>query len=197
MSPQTVQEADPPKRRIPGEVGVWLLILVDMSVFALLFIVYLHYRNMDPALFNESQALLNGTIGFANTILLLTSSFCVARCVHIARGAPGPNRGVGWLIGACACGIAFVVSKVFEYADKADHGIALDTNDFFMFYYVLTGLHLLHVLIGLGLLGILWMKARKGFTTVGDVMFLEGSTVYWHMVDLLWIVIFPLLYLIG
>lgn len=184
-------------KRLPAEVGVWLLVLVDMSVFALLFVVFLHYWNLDVEQFSLSQAVLDHSLGFINTLVLLTSSFCVVRGVHLARAEPGKGRGSSWFLSAISCGTAFGVIKILEYSSKMGEGILPDTNNFFMFYYVLTGLHLLHVLIGIGVLFLMWNQSRKGYASKGNVMFLEGGATYWHMVDLLWIIIFPLIYLIG
>jgi len=102
------------------------------------------------------------------------------------------------------CGLGFAAVKIIEYREKITAGITLTTNDFYMYYYIFTGLHFLHVLIGMGVLVFLWFKARaavqrKGELSDGDnekeMMLIESGASYWHMVDLLWIVLFPLLYL--
>jgi nitric oxide reductase NorE protein len=180
---------------VPGEPGVWVLILGDMTVFALLFGVYLHYRAEDPALFHASQLGLNQTYGVINTLLLLSSSLCVVTGVRairhrIAHVAPAMFA-AAWL-----CGLGFVVNKYLEYSDKLAHGIKPATNDFWMYFYVLTGLHLVHLLLGMVVLALCFVQSRRPTLDARRFGFVEGGACFWHMVDLLWIVLFPLLYLV-
>jgi nitric oxide reductase NorE protein len=96
---------------------------------------------------------------------------------------------------AVACGVAFGAVKIFEYRSKIVHGVTMLTNDFYMYYFALTGLHFVHLVIGIVVLTVLLTKARGGMT--GDYQrYLESGASYWHMVDLLWIMLFPLLYLV-
>ena len=180
---------------IPGEVGIWVLILGDMTVFALFFGVFMHYRDHAPALFRHSQATLNQTFGAVNTVLLLTSSLFVALGVSAVRRR---MRTVAPKLFLCAlaCGLGFAVIKIFEYKAKADHGIGLNTNDFYMYYFILTGIHFFHLLIGMGVLVFLWRLSLKPDVGTRQIGYLEAGASYWHMVDLLWIVLFPLIYLV-
>jgi nitric oxide reductase NorE protein len=100
------------------------------------------------------------------------------------------------LLGAFACGIGFVVSKAFEWGGKIQAGITLNSNEFYIFYYMLTGIHLLHVLIGLIVLGYLIARSRRPDPGTSYVLVMEGGGAFWHLVDLLWIVLFALLYLV-
>jgi nitric oxide reductase NorE protein len=179
---------------IPGEAGIWIFILGDMLVFALFFSVYVFYRGQNPELYLQSQATLNSNYGAINTLLLLTSSWFVVLAVNAARKnlrKPALTLfALGWL-----CGAGFAAVKVIEYSEKIQAGIGLTTNDFYMYYFILTGLHFFHVLIGLVLLLFLCGIARRGISKPGDVVLLEGGASYWHMVDVLWIILFPLLYL--
>ncbi|MGU3500952.1 cytochrome c oxidase subunit 3 [Mycobacterium sp. C31M] len=188
-------EKSDPQRHLPGEEGMWVFIFGDMTVFALLFGVYLYYRGQDVAQFNESQLLLNQTFGVVNTLVLLTSSLLVVTAVRaVRRGALPLAR---WLtIGAIVCGLIFVANKAVEYSEKIAHGLVPATNDFFMYFYVMTGLHLFHVAIGLALLLFVVKLTRRPALDGREQRYLEGSACFWHMVDLLWIVIFPLLYLV-
>lgn len=181
---------------IPGETGVWLVVLVDMTVFAILFLVFLYYRSADPQLFFHSQQSLDRQIGVMNTFLLLTSSLFVVKGVHASRESQAPIT-PRWFTGALICGCAFILNKFFEYGEKIKAGITPLTNDFYMYYYVLTGLHLLHVVIGVCLILFLRAKTFSGYKSKGDIMLLEGGATYWHMVDLLWVVLFPLIYLVS
>jgi len=186
----------PTPARLPAEVGVWMIVLVDMTVFAILFAVFLNARAQELALFVQSERTLDRTIGVINTLLLLTSSWFVVNGVNNARAAPQPRNAL-WFSAAIVCGLGFVANKAIEYSVKLTEGVTPNTNDFYMYYYVLTGLHLLHVVIGIGVLLFLRAKARSAAATPGTVMLLEGGGAYWHMVDLLWIFLFPLLYLMG
>lgn len=184
-----------PERRLPAEEGVWVLIFGDMTVFAVLFGAYLYYSGTQPGVVEESRMQLNQTFGIVNTLVLLTSSLLVVTAVRAVR------RGGGLLArrlvyGAVACGAVFVLNKVIEYSQKISHGLVPTTNQFFTYFYVLTGLHLLHVLIGIALLVFMIRLTRHPDLTSRQNGYLEGCACFWHMVDLLWIVIFPLLYLV-
>ena len=180
---------------VPGEVGVWVLILGDMTVFALFFGVFMHYRDHAPALFRHSQATLNQTFGAVNTLLLLTSSLFVVLGVSAVRKRMRTVAPKLFLLALC-CGLAFSVIKVLEYSAKARHGIGLNTNDFYMYYFILTGIHFFHLIIGMGVLVFLWRLSLKPDVGTKQIQYLEAGASYWHMVDLLWIVLFPLIYLV-
>lgn len=184
-----------PAGHVPGEVGVWVFIFGDLMVFAVLFMTYLYYRADEPALFAASQDKLNQTFGAVNTLLLLISSLLVVMAMRAVRR--GLQRLAPWLIGgAFACGMAFSALKFVEYHDKVGHHLTPATNKFFMLYFVLTGLHWFHLVIGLGVLSFLFVMSRKPQLTRNQFAFLEGGACFWHMVDMLWIVLFPLLYLV-
>ncbi|HJQ17586.1 MAG TPA: cytochrome c oxidase subunit 3 family protein [Allosphingosinicella sp.] len=181
--------------RIPGDLGIWLFVTGDVLVFSAMFLVYSFYRSVDPALFHLSQRHLNQGFGLANTFLLLTSSWFVVIAVRGAR-AGFARLSMGMFAAALMCGLGFLVSKGLEYSDKFDHGITMMTNDFFMYYFVLTGLHGFHVVLGIAGLGYLTWRARKPSYDAGDIRVFETGATFWHMVDLLWIILFPLLYLV-
>lgn len=192
-SPSASKVAVP--RRLPGEEGVWVLIFGDMTVFALLFGVYLYYRSSQADVFNHSQLRLNQTFGAVNTLVLLTSSLLVVTAVRAVRSnAHALARRL--IYGAMACGTTFVINKALEYGQKISHGLVPATNQFFMYFYGMTGLHLLHVMIGMGLLLFIARLTRRPALTARELGYLEGAACFWHMVDLLWIIIFPLLYLV-
>jgi nitric oxide reductase NorE protein len=174
---------------------LWVFIAGDMSFFALLFGAFMAQRMQAPALFEQSRHALNFNIGGINTLILLASSWFVVMAVEAARRRSSKLAG-RWLLGALACGLLFAALKVTEYAEKIRSGYSMLTNDFFMFYFVLTGIHLLHVLGGCAVLTVFAGKARSGRFAGGNVVGLECAALYWHMVDLLWIVLFPLLYLL-
>lgn len=185
---------DPVKPHLPGETGVWMFIIGDILVFSLLFSVFVYDRSQEVALFVEQQQLLNQTLGLLNTVLLLTSSWLVALAVHGAR-VGRLSRARGCFVVAILCGIGFVVIKYFEWGEKFAAGLTIETNNFFMYYYLMTGIHLLHMVIGIGVLVFLWQSVRGAEFDAQGVGVLESGACFWHLVDILWIALFALLYL--
>lgn len=185
---------------IPGEAGLWILIFGEMTFFAALFASYLLARGGDPAGFAAGQAELSRAIGLANTLLLLTSSLFVALGVAAVKAGAkaGDVRLAPRLFAAgLACGLGFIAFKAIEYGTLFAHGIAIDSHPYFAYYFGLTALHLGHVLIGCGLLAALTRASRKPLVKASHLALTESAGCFWHMVDLLWIVLFPLLYLVG
>jgi len=181
--------------RIPGDKDVWFLIIAEMMMFGVFFITYMVYRAKDVELFNVSQLALNRNLALLNTLFLVTSSWTVAQAVIAAR----QDRLIavrGYLLTAIGLAVAFMTAKCFEYSIEFEHGITAATNMFFMFYFCLTMIHMLHVIIGTVILGVVWANARRGVYRPGRTEGLETAASYWHMVDLLWIFLFPLLYLL-
>lgn len=181
---------------VPGEPGIWVLLFGDMTVFAILFVVYLVSRGKNAELFARSQNTLNRTFGAVNTLVLLTSSLLVVFAVLAMRSERLPHLAQRLTIAGMTVGSCFVVIKGFEYHEKISAGITPSTNEFYMYYFVLTGLHLFHVIVGLLVLLALSRLARKPAPTRTTIAFFEGGACFWHMVDLLWVVIFPLLFLV-
>jgi nitric oxide reductase NorE protein len=190
-----VTSAVTPKKKIPGEAGVWIFILGDISVFAVFFIVYLVERSKQVDLFDLSQATLNRNLGALNTVVLLISSLLVVLAVRAMRAAQR-LLAQRFIVGAFLCGVAFIVVKVFEYHEKIAANHIPSTNGFYLLYFVLTGLHLFHLVIGLAVLTTLWFLARKPDLSKNQWAFFEGGACFWHMVDLLWLVLFPLIFLV-
>ncbi|NMM80273.1 cytochrome-c oxidase [Acidovorax sp. SRB_14] len=179
--------------RLRGDLGVWLVILLELLTFAILFVAFAFARTRELALFNAGQDTLNRQAGAANTVLLITGSWCVACAVRAVQRSASA-AGARWLLAALACGAAFVAVKLAEYAQKIDAGVDFSSNTFYLFYLMLTGFHFLHVLVGMLALAYLWAKTRRGAYGAHDVHALETGAAFWHMVDLLWIVLFPLVY---
>lgn len=187
----------PRKTYIPGELGIWTFITGDLALFSFFFVLFLQYRSRQLALFTESQSHLNQTLGLVNTLLMLSSSWLVASAVQAARREQ-PEFAARCFASAFGCGAGFVVVKYFEYSAKIRAGFTPTSNDFFMYYYVYTGIHLIHVTIGMGVLAILvayTRSTRRGASI--SIQHLESGATFWHLVDLLWIVLFALLYLVG
>ncbi|GAB3372867.1 cytochrome c oxidase subunit 3 [Spongiibacter taiwanensis] len=186
------------ERSSPGReiiAGVHFFILADIFVFAALFAGFMIERSQNVVLFNESANALNPWAGIINTLILVTSGMFVVFAVNAAKEGSVP-RFRRWVLLSFIVGLGFAVSKLWEYGDKLSHGITMMTNDFYMFYYALTGAHFLHFVGGMAALAFVWVKAGM----VGrepEMRTVESVALYWHMVDLLWIFIFPLLYLLG
>ncbi|MBP6484152.1 MAG: cytochrome c oxidase subunit 3 family protein [Rhodoferax sp.] len=189
----TTTSAMPAPPRLVGDLAVWLIILAEMLAFCILFLSYAFARTRDVALFNASQSTLDLHSGAINTVLLITGSWCVVRAVQAVRADASP-AGARWLVAALVCGAGFVALKVSEFSAKADAGIDLSTNTFYMFYLLLTGFHFLHVVVAMLFLAILLVKTLQGAYGARDHHALESGAAFWHMVDLLWIVLFPLVY---
>ncbi|WP_108446404.1 cytochrome c oxidase subunit 3 family protein [Halomonas denitrificans] len=176
-----------PLSALPGNPLMWVLILSEMLVFSAFFALYAAERVGATALFDASQRQLDPLVGGLNTLVLLTSGLCVALAVE-AVSAARLRRARQWLGGAMALGVLFGVIKGIEYADKFAAGITPETNAFFGFYYGLTAFHFAHVLFGLALLALVtWRTSREN---------VETAAAFWHMVDLIWILLYPLLYLL-
>jgi len=181
-------------RRLPGVDGVWVFIGADSVIFGILFLSFMQDRLHNPAVFEASRHTLNMNLGGIDTIILLTSSWAVALAVQALK-RDLVDRVPRYLLGAVLTGVLFMVSKSIEYFEKFADGITPATNAFYMWYFTLTGIHLLHVVIGTGLLTYLWINSRRGTYSSSNRVAPECAASYWHLVDLLWIVIFPLLYL--
>ena len=182
------------RRHLPGHPGIWIFVLIDMSVFGLLFLVYALTRYDQPALFAKSQQALDVVLGLVNMVVLLTSSWFVALAVQCARANQNIQTTVMLVLGML-CGLIFAVIKIVEYTTKLNAGISMLTNDFFMYYYILTFIHFMHVLAGVVVLGVMAAKVRRGGYGAGNTQGIETGATYWHMVDLLWVMLFPLLYM--
>lgn len=181
--------------RVPAEVGIWILVLGDMTIFGAFFIAFLAEAHHSRAAFIIGTAQLARPLGLLNTIVLLVSSLLVAVATREHRRGNTPStRRV--LLAAAACGAIFGAVKVVEYSIELNRGHHAEAGLFFTFYFVLTGIHLLHVAIGAGLVLIWRSRAERIEGWPLNRRYAETAAVYWHMVDLLWVLIFALLYLV-
>ena len=185
------------ERKVPGEVGIWGFLLLDLGVFSSYFMVFLFERAGNQSGFLTGTDELNLTIGVVNTIVLLTSSLFVALAVQSLRhGRSALAR--KHIVGASLGGWVFIINKPIEWGAKIEAGFTPGYDVFFQLYYMMTGLHLLHVIVGMFVLYYLWKIAGsvQGPLTARQERFLENGAIYWHLVDLIWLVLFALFYVI-
>ena len=179
--------------RLAGDLAIWFFILAELLAFGLFFAAYAFARSGDVEAFSLQQAALDRDSGAINTVLLLTSSYFVVRAVQAAAADRG-TVAARWLLGAIGCGAGFVIVKLAEYVSAYAAGISLSSSTFHMFYLSLTVFHFMHVLLGLVILVALWNNARKGHYGSTELHGMETGAAYWHMVDLVWLILFPLVY---
>ena len=186
---------NPQQNHVPGEIGIWIFLAVDLIVFAVFFVVIALGDVGQPEVFAQSRASLDMWVGVLNTLLLLTGSWFVAVGVEKCRSAGKPVDSHYFSL-AILCGVAFVANKSFEWGGKISAGITPTTNDFYMLYFIFSGIHLLHVLVGIGVLFLIRSVSRRTALTQRDIGTMESGATFWHLVDLLWIILFALFYLL-
>jgi len=179
----------------PGGILIWMIIALEFLTFSIALLVFLYQRNGDLALFNNSQMLLNKGLGTANTIALITSGFFMATAMQLLRTG-NQKKSLQYILLTIAFGLLFLTLKSFEYQGKLQHGYSFGYNDFFNFYWLLTGFHFIHVLVGIIILSYMAIKIKQGAYNEHNYEDVETSAVFWHMCDLIWIFLFPIIYLI-
>jgi cytochrome c oxidase subunit III len=188
-----------------SKLGMWLFIFTEILLFGGLFIVYSVYRYKYPVAFHLANHELDKTVGLINTVILLISSMTVAMSIT-AMQRSNKKRTLILLGITLLLALAFLVNKYFEWGIKFHHGLypgssilqELGHGDtlFFGLYFFMTGLHALHIIVGMTLLAVIWAKVKNERINSGDYVLLENGGLYWHLVDLIWIFLFPLFYLI-
>jgi cytochrome c oxidase subunit III len=189
--------------------GMWVFLVTEIMFFGGLFMAYIVYRGASPEGFAEASHHLNVTWGAINTVVLIVSSLTMALAVRAAQTSAPPKVQVGWLLATIALGAAFLGVKVIEYGDKFTHNLVpgpgfvwegkypAAAEQFYSLYFCMTGLHALHMVIGIGIMSVIAVMAwRRQFDELYFTP-VEVSGLYWHFVDIVWIFLFPLLYLIG
>ncbi|MCB0461841.1 MAG: cytochrome c oxidase subunit 3 [Flavobacteriaceae bacterium] len=178
----------------PGGILIWIIIFLELITFGAALIAMAYYGNQEQELFHNSSLKLNKTYGMINTIFLLTSGFLMAISVsEIKKG--NTKKFNKLLLLTMLFGLFFLGLKSLEYYDKITDGIGIGYNTFFTFYWMLTLFHVIHVIVGLVILTSVYFGVRKedSKTSIDDV---EASAAFWHMCDLIWILLFPIIYLL-
>ena len=173
------------QKGLPGEVLMWVLIFSELAVFGGGLVIFMALRLTDPTGFAEAQTMLLPALAGINTVLLITSGFFAAVATQVNQAKARKRL---WLGAAAVLGVVFLILKAIEFQHKADLGITFETHSFFMFYYLLTGFHAAHVVAGIVILGLVAITARPAHIQTG--------AAFWHMVDLVWVLLFPVVYLL-
>lgn len=185
---------------------MWVFLSSEVLLFAVMLTLYAAYRLQFPAVFQHGVDLNSRTLGSVNTLVLLTSSYTMACAAHALT--QGRRRAtLAWLSVTCVFAAAFLLFKFMEYAQHAREGLGVNTLGtghapglrlFFVLYYALTGTHGVHVLVGMGLIAMAWVRVARGpSNSDAHAPWLDLIALYWHFVDIVWILLWPLLYLTG
>lgn len=204
MEAQSIEVQEHYDREIP-KLGMWLFIFTELLFFGGLFLVYVVFRYQNPKAFHLAAEELDVAIGTINTIILLISSTTVAMSLTAIQKKQ--QKVAFWLVmGTTVLAVVFLINKVFEWGSKFEHGLypgsetlqSLGHGDtlFYGLYFATTGLHALHIVIGIVLFIILLVKLYKRKINEERYALLENSGLYWHLVDIVWIFLFPLFYLV-
>ena len=189
--------------------GMWVFLVTEIMFFGGLFMAYLVYRHASPEGFQEASHELNRVWGTINTLVLICSSLTMALAVRAAQTSQSRKSQAGWLIGTMIFGVAFLGIKAIEYYDKFAHNHVPGRHfhweglhpgpaeQFYSLYFAMTGLHALHMVIGLGIMSVILVLAWRNTFDEEYYTPVEVAGLYWHFVDIVWIFLFPLLYLIG
>ncbi len=189
-----------------SKLGMWLFIFTELLLFGGLFLVYTIFRAQYPLNFHESSLELSVTLGTINTIALLFSSMTIAMALTAMQ--KNNKKLALWMIGiTLLMALIFLINKYFEWGMKFEHGLYpgsplmgfLERGHvlYFSLYFFMTGLHAFHIIVGMILLIVVFIKVKNGNIHFQKYVLLENGALYWHLVDLIWIFLFPLLYLIS
>jgi len=176
----------------PGGILLWIIIFLELFTFGIALIAMVYSSKEEPEIFHSSRLLLNTTIGAVNTVFLIVSGFCMAQSVACFKRGNLKKSSL-FLKLTMLGGLLFLGLKMFEYFHKIDMGYTMGYNTFFTFYWMLTLFHVIHVLVGLVILVSLQYSLNKSKTTLENM---ESSAAFWHMCDLIWILLFPIIYLL-
>lgn len=182
-------------KRLPGDLAMWFFILAELTVFAILFIGFAVSEQLNSAMFIEGKAKLHQMSGLINTLTLITSSFFVALALNAMHKGDG-KKSAKLLVVAKLIACVYIAVKVWEYMSLFEQNIDIETNTFFTLYFMITFFHLMHVLLGMVILAFIASKAVKNEYNASNISGYESGASYWHMVDMLWIILFPLIYVI-
>jgi nitric oxide reductase NorE protein len=189
------EDTRPSGKFLSGTEGIWTFVFIDMVVFALIFLTFSSQRVSEYRDYVAGSAQLSVPFGFFNTVILLTSSMFMVRAVEAAR-LGDRVRAAKEIKRTLLLGAMFCLDKIIEYYHELSSGISITDNSFFTFYFFITFIHFLHVLAGMSFIVINRRPRASGDTYHAYVTRLENVGLFWHFVDLLWVFIYALLYLL-
>ena len=176
------------------KLGMWIFLASEVMLFSAFIGSFISLQNANLVMFTESAAVLNRKLGALNTFILITSSLTMALAVGASHAPANKKKQQIFLLITIVLACAFLGVKAVEYTAKLSHHTTISTNLFFSFYYVMTGLHAIHVIVGVILLTVVLVKVSRNNPRMDEIGVLNAG-LYWHFVDLVWIFLFPLLYL--
>lgn len=178
----------------PGGILMWIIIYLELITFSLALLAMVYYNLNESESFHNSRLLLNPTYGVINTVFLLTSGFFMALSVKELK-LKNKRNAKKYLVLTILLGCFFLGLKSIEYYEKIEAGLNMGYNTFFSFYWMLTLFHVIHVIVGLVILISVYFGIKNEATTtnIDDV---EASATFWHMCDLIWLLLFPVIYLL-
>ena len=179
----------------PGGLLIWIIVFLEFITFSAGVMVFLSFREQEPLVFEHSRQMLNATYGMVNTIVLITSGLMMATALGNLKSGQ-QQKAIRYLGFTIFFGMLFLTIKGFEYHEKIGLGLGFGHNRFFTFYWLLTGFHFIHVLVGVLLLSYMLIKTHSGYYFAGRFDDVETTGVFWHMCDLIWVFLFPVIYLI-
>jgi nitric oxide reductase NorE protein len=182
-------------KHLPGDLAMWFFILAELTVFAILFIGFAVSEQLNQEMFAQGKSNLHQISGLINTLTLITSSYFVALALTKMNQGDG-KQAAKLLFVAKLVACIYIAVKVWEYLSLFEQDIGIETNTFFTLYFMITFFHLMHVLLGMVILFFVSLKAAKNGYNSDNISGFESGASYWHMVDLLWIILFPLIYVI-
>lgn len=178
----------------PGGILIWIVIFLELITFGMALVAMVYTSKDEPEVFHNSRLILNSTIGAINTLFLLVSGFFMAQTVYYFKQHAVSRASLSLKLTILG-GVLFLALKSFEYYDKIEMGYSIGYNTFFSFYWMLTLFHVIHVLVGIVILIIMYFDIRKK-SVEANLENIEASAAFWHMCDIIWILLFPVIYLI-
>lgn len=176
----------------PGGILLWMIIYVELATYGIAILALTYYGTQEREIFHTESLMLNRAIATVNTIFLLTSGYLAAQAVRFYKQGQNEKTSKMILL-AIIFGFGFLLLKGFEYYQKVQSGVLLDNSTFFIFYWILTGFHFIHVMVGVVILWVQRRAVNKGKALLEN---LEAGTAFWHMCDIIWLFLFPTLYLL-
>lgn len=178
----------------PGGILIWIIVIIELLTFGMGLIAFVYYGNTNKELFTTSCNAQHFYLAFMNTLVLLSSGFCMAEAVRTNK-IKNLKQFQYYLIATLFFGAVFVILKLVDYSLKMKMGIGIETNNYYMFYWLLTAFHFFHVLLGMLFLVVLFWQ-KKNYMNEEFGSNLQSAAIFWHLCDVIWLLIFPVLFIL-